>query len=371
MKRILLQFLVATFLIATPVQNVYAAQKSLPATICDFFKDVYTFEYLNGKKGEYRDASLIQKILRQPGRAIITAAVYGTSFLVLKTLYDIADQHGLFNEMRNAAERAKFEHGLGEYQERQREKFRQNPVRYRPDNEFPAPEGNRFALATPIAGRQLRVMNLPNLNGFYHMESNMPHQFQFNEDGERIDGPCGIYSAYNIARLDCMIRGQQLRNEDFDRALRDAIPDLRMIDRQGGASDLDVSNILAGLGIAPLIILGFNQNGDIQRIGREVWIQALGNHQEQQMAFDQALVDAAEQDTVQAVRLFRNAAGPACAHFLCAIPGHWIAISVVKNAQGEQAMYLYDNLNEQPHAINQMRRHIENIYHRFFNPREV
>lgn len=375
-------YLVLSLAVLVPMGSVWAAQRSPQVDksgveqALTFIRNIYTLEYLNGPNGKYRNATTMRKIVRQPGRALATAAVYGLSLYSAKLLYDAANKHGIFETIKVEAQKRRQEADLQAYRDRlraehEREVANREPVQpvvaphvdnapdrvapvvpARPVNAAPfdgaRDRHNNVPLANPFPGRQLQARGLPRLPGFYHMHSAMPELLGLNEDGEDIKGPCGIHSAWNMAQVEARVMGRQITVEDFDRALQAVIPDLRAKD--GGLYDHEVANIAAQLHLAPVTALGFDRNDNIFLIG--------------QAAYD--FVEAANQELNRIAQEFRRTYGARVAHFLCGIPGHWVAISVVRHADGAQAMYLYDNLNNRPHAVAHMRRHIENIYNRFF-----
>jgi len=383
-KRSLVLMLVASVfmapLLAVPVRSAKSAESKAESAL-SFMKNIYTLEYLDGNNGKYRNASLFNKIVRQPGRAITTAVVYGFSLWSLKLLYDVAEKQGVFESIKTHVARQTQERQQQAYQDRQRQRHememrQQRPLNQRPLNQRPLnqrPDGgidnvsgnqnpaqthnanpvrinNNVHIANPLPGRQLHVNGIPNLPGFYHMRSHTPYH--------GIPRSCGLHSTYNMAQVEARTLGRQMNDNAFDQIARAVFPGLNM--PRGGASNDNVARMAHRLGLAPVVVLGFNENDEIQRVGREVHVR----HANQ---FGEALVAAADEDANRAVQELRDAPGAHVAHFLCGVPGHWIAISVVKNADGAQAMYLHDNLNEQPVAIDHMRLHIENIYNRFFN----
>lgn len=385
-------YLVLSLVASVPMGSVWAAQRSPQVEkpgieqALTFIKDIYTLEYLNGPKGKYRNATMMQKIVRQPGRALATAAVYGLSFYSAKLLYDAAHKHGVFDTIKAEAQRRRQEADLQARRDRLRAEHEREvrdrepvqpvvvapPVDNAPDRVAPAVPArpvaaaprdntrdrpNNVRIANPLPGRQLPVLGLQQLHGFYHMQSAMPELLGLNEDGDDIKGPCGIHAAWNMSQVEARVMGRQITVDDFDGALQAVIPDLRAKD--GGLYDNEVVNIAARLHLAPVIALGFDRDDTIIRIGSQVQIYNRGD-------LDAALVAAANEDINRVVQEFRQTNGARVAHFLCGIPGHWVAISVVRHADGAQAMYLYDNLNNRPHAVAHMRRHIENIYNRFF-----
>lgn len=370
MKLQLIQLNLALMVMLSVPTGVLVAAQPAPAAskaerAFNTLKSIYTLEYLDGHNGKYRNASLLNKIVRQPGRAFATAAVYGLTFFAAKKLYDFADKQGVFESMKAQAQRAQTERALHDYRKRQREIFQQrNPGQ---ENIVAAPDvpgrpGN-IGIANPLAGRQLQIPGIPRLRGFYHMESNMPHFLGLDQDGVFLRGPCGIHSVYNMAQVEARIMGRQIPDEEFDEALQAAIPNLREI--HAGTHALHVGEIAVRLNLAPVVALQFDRNGRIVT-ARGADYEYVGGERERRAAEAAAMIGAAEHDFRQAANEFHRAHGPRVAHFLCGIPGHWVAISVTRNAQGEQAMYLYDNLNEQAEELDHMRRHIENIYQRFF-----
>lgn len=362
-RKLLPLHLLLMIMISVSAGTLLAAKPMAPAPVSraerafNLIKSMYTLEYLDGENGKYRKATLLQKITRQPGRALATAAVYGLSFWSLKQVYHAADKHGLFDGVRAQAAKERFESGLQAYREQQRTIYKQQK-RQPQDNQIdknPRVNGpdkgimplNNVRIANPLPGYQLAIPGIPDLPGFYHMQSNMPGRLQRDEDGDRIAGPCGIHAAWNMAQVESRTLGRQITEQDFAGALHAAIPNLRGKD---GLNNTEVENIGAQLGLAPMRVFGFDRDGNIILFGR-----AAHN-----------FIEAANQELARVAQEFRRTQGARVAHFLCGIPGHWIAISVTRNAAGEQAMYLYDNMNDQAGSINHMRRHIENIYNRFF-----
>lgn len=327
----------------------------------DFAKKVYTLEYLNGKNGEYRRSSFIEKVKNQPGRALLTAIVYGSSMVAVKLLCDVADSHGFWTNLKDHAQAVRQERDLQDYQNRQRERYQQALQEQQADQELldqnnvlPInPDGrNQIRFANPLPGGQLHLNGIPRLQGFYHMQSNTPYH--------NVHDGCGVNVAYNMAFIEAHVHNRQVDQEEFDRILHQVFPQVG----QRGAYNDEVSLIAQRMNLAPVIELVCNRRGEIERLGRAVRINA--NVWNEEQAFQEARMNAARDDIMQAAREFRRGNGIRVVHFLCGIPGHWVGISVTRNAQNQQAMYLYDNLNNRPHAVEQMRRHVENIYNHFF-----
>lgn len=117
-------YLVFSLMVSVPMGSIVAAQTRSSSQVTEsgldraitFLKNVYTLEYLNGPQGKYRNASMVQKIIRQPGRALTTAAVYGLSFYSAKLLYDAAHKYGVFNTIKQDAQ-------LKAYRDRQRVQY--------------------------------------------------------------------------------------------------------------------------------------------------------------------------------------------------------------------------------------------------------
>lgn len=362
-----------------------------------FVKDIYTLEYLNGPKGKYRNASMLKKIVKQPGRALTTAVVYGLSAYTLKKLYDLAEKQGVFDAIKTQVTRQQQEEDLQAYRNRQRvlherekalereherelerarEQERQREVVHQPaaDARPIAPRPgrpiipnqerpnigrlNNVPIANPHPGRQLHVRGIPdNLPGFYHMHSNMPWHLQEDDNGEHLGGPCGIHAAWNMAQVEAHATGRHINAQEFERELRAVLPNLAVAHH--GLTNDQVERIVDRLHLSPVTVLSFDDNDNIQLLGHQV-------EYDDPRDVDNLFVAAANRELDRIAGEFRRTQGVRVAHFLCGIPGHWIAISVVRNEQGAQAMYLYDNLNNRPHEVDHMRRHIENIYRRFF-----
>ncbi len=311
------------------------------------FKNILSFEYMNGERGEYRNRSFQEKIVNQPGRALITAAVACGTAWVVKKLFDLAQKHGIFDEINRPAQ---FQPGLQQPRVGQVPpvNFRnQQPVHgpnnarpanqpnYRPGNQRPAnrpnnnPQVNQpvhnfnnVPVAGPFNGNQLNILGL-NLPGFYHMTSHTPYHGVHNA--------CGVNAAFNMALVEAQLFGRPMDNERFREAQRAIFPGMG----GRGASNHEVQAMVNRMGLAQMTLLLQNRPNVGGINGRAY--------------------------------MFRNTQGPRVAHFLCQVPGHWIAISVVRNQFGELAMYLYDNMNGAARNRDAMRRHVENVYNAFFN----
>lgn len=419
LKRINLFVLITFFMSSVSMTPVFAMQPAGNASLGDrlegaaaILKDIYTFKYLDGENGQHRNASLFEKISNNPARALATAAVYGVTLLVAKKLYDAAEKRGvfkrIFDDLTDQPERparrinrqpvfgpapqapldnARDRHPANRPHNRPNRPFdraqdrrhnRRNnrpqarnphPVnqpgrpnnrrQQRPNQQQPMPRpvqqpvpqqpaGQPFdraqdrrnvRIANPLPGQQLHLNGLPNhLPGFYHMRSATPYQGVHNS--------CGINAAYNMALVEAQVFGQQVDNNAFNNALnnlpingrvringqprnqgnRQVLRDV--LGRRGYTND-EITRLVRNLGLAPMSVL--------------VNARAHGPNNR-----------------------FNGANGPQVQHFLCHVPGHWIAISVVRHADGTQAMYLYDNLNGHARSIPEMRAHVEAIYNRFF-----
>jgi hypothetical protein len=250
-------YLLLSLAATVPMGSAWAAQRSPKVDkpgieqALTFIKQIYTLEYLNGPRGKYRNATMMHKIVRQPGRALATAVVYGLSFYSVKLLYDAANKHGIFDAMKAEMHKRRQEADLQAYRDRQKAKHEQEvanrePVQpvvvphvdnarnliplVAPNRPFNGGRRNNVPLANPFPGRQLQVLGLQNLRGFYHMHSAMPELLGLNEDGDRIGGPCGIHAAWNMAQVQERIMGKEITIDAFDEALQAVIPNLRVLD---------------------------------------------------------------------------------------------------------------------------------------------
>lgn len=384
----------------------------------DTLKDIYSLKFLDGENGKDANAPILEKITNNPDRALITAAVYGLSLFAAKKLYDLADSYGVFDAapeqpvrprarrpvVRNHPVQAPLdeqeddEYDDADYHVRA-PRFIQPQIRVAPEGEptqkpqrvpnskpaqnnrkrkdrsskrdrkpkrntsrnrhenrpvnpqapvapqrqQPAPVIDRanIRIANPMPGQQLHILNdLGNLNGFYHMHSATPYA--------RVPHSCGVQSAYNMGLVQAHVFGRQMNDAAFDNALDDTIASNRvriagqprnqgrvplrnMIGRRG-LSNTEVVGIAREAGLEPVTVLVNAQGGNIQHRAAE----------------------------------FHRAQGPHVVHFLCNVPHHWIAISVVRMADGSQAMYLFDNMNNAARSLPEMRAYVQAIHQRFF-----
>lgn len=320
---VLLSFFVSSVSMATPFDDAIG-----------YIKSIFTLEYLNGDKGEHRNSSLVEKITNHPDRALMTVAVYGLSLFVAKKLFDAADKAGIFNEVPAPLDRTRDRRtarpvpvyadpvqpapGIPNRPNRPNNPNRQQqrPVNQPVNN--PAPNA---PVANPLNGQQLHILGL-NLPGFFHMQSHTPY------DG--VHNSCGVHATYNMARVETHVFGRHLNDQEFRQVQQAVYPGLG----GRGASNRDVARMAQQLHLSPpTLLLGRNSDGA---------------------------------KVATSAAAFNRVNGPRVAHFLCQVPGHWISISVARNAQGEQAMYLYDNMNGHARSHEQMRQHVEAIYNRFF-----
>ena len=400
LKRVNLFVLISFFLSSVSVAPTFAMQTGRANTVSledmgNFIKNIFTLDYLNGEHGEHRNSSLIEKVTSHPDRALTTLAAYGLALFAAKKVYDFVDKAGVFDEViasqprrvarpqvrvvpapvpdqhdhdvdydENDENRAPIQRPQPRSQiknpvhnnkpsrgnkKRSKNKKRrpenrpvqnpiarpvQNPVNRQPvnnpaDRPVAAERHNNVRLANPLPGRQLDL--LPRLPGFYHMHSQTPYQ--------GYQGSCGVQAAFNMALVEEHMTGRRITGQAFTAAQREVLPDPGKGGR--GASNVEVVRLARRAGLAPVTVLHIRNNAIIT-LGRDG-----GN------------VARIAQD-------FHRTNGPRVAHFLCSVPGHWIAVSVARNGAGEMAMYLYDNLNHHARSIPEMRRHVENIYNRFF-----
>lgn len=411
LKRVNLLILISFFASSISVAPVSAMQTGTANTmsldgIGNFIKNIFTLDYLNGENGEFRNSTLLEKAAQNPDRAVTTVAAYALLLFAAKKAYDFADQAGIFDPVilpepqarRRPAyqmdrDDADFEQtritrpqvrvAPDRYENDDRDENRQpvqhpvaNPVTRKParnskpgskktskssrsnkpakkqkqsryvrpaqkpvNNPAPRPAAPDEApvrqprdrrqepvrIANPLPGQQVHLNGIPNLPGFYHMLSQTPYH--------AVRDSCGVQSAYNMAQVEARTFGRQLDEQEFRRVQEATFPQLG----HRGASNTQVARMTRELGLGRMgLLLDARRNR-----GGVATIEAR----------------AAE---------FHRANGPQVVHFLCEVPGHWIAISIVRNAAGEQAMYLYDNMNQQARSIPEMRQHVENVYNRFF-----
>lgn len=391
LKRINLLVLITFFMSLVPVAPALAmGNGALGAQLegtAAMLKDIYTLKYLDGDNGQHRDATILEKVTNHPERALATAAIYGLTLFAAKKLYDFAEKRGvfsgIFDELLNQPERpvrrrnpqpvvgpaprvqpvpqvrpaprvqpanGPRHNGRGRNPRRANRPQRpNNRPQQMPNNQQrpaqqPAPQPapqvqNNVRIANPLPGQQLNLNGLPNnLPGFYHMRSATPYQGVYQS--------CGINAAYNMALVEAQVAGQLVDNNAFNNALNNTALDRRiriagqprnqgnhqvlrdMLGRRGFSNN-EIAGLARNLGLAPMTVL--------------VNARAHGPNNR-----------------------FNGANGPQVQHFLCHVPGHWISISVVRHADGTQAMYLYDNLNGHARSIPEMRAHVEAIYNRFF-----
>jgi hypothetical protein len=403
LKRINLLVLITFFMSSVPVTPVFAIQTAGKDTLGAQFegaatvlRDIYSLKYLDGDKGQHRNAPILEKITHHPERALATVAVYGLTLLAAKKLYDFAEKRGIFNRIfddllnqpeqparhrnpqpavRPAPRAQPVLHvrpapqvrpaprvqparpvqqvnrpphngrGMRNPRRANRPRTQNNRPQPRPNNQQrpaaqPAPQPhNNVRIANPLPGQQLHLNGLPNhLPGFYHMRSATPYQ--------GVHQSCGINAAYNMALVEAQVAGRHVDNNAFNNALNNTALDRRiriagqprnqgnhqvlrdMLGRRGFSNN-EIAGLTRNLGLAPMTVL--------------VNARAHGPNNR-----------------------FNGANGPQVQHFLCNVPGHWISISVVRHADGTQAMYLYDNLNGHARSIPEMRAHVEAIYNRFF-----
>lgn len=347
-----------------------------------FLKAVLNFDYMNGENGEYRQNSTFEKIVNQPSRALVTAALYLGAAWAGKKVFDFASKHGVFQDMARPARAARPNQTRRPQNRRPVQHLQQRRPQNRPhNNQRPAqrphaqrrpnrrpnqrpavrPQQNRpvqaqrpqqnqqrpaqqqargVRIAAPINGRQLNVIpQLAQLNGFYHMQSQTP----FNGYRES----CGFHALYNMAMIEAENNGQRVNNGAFQQALGNIAADGRIrMQGQNGNNRLTLRDILGRRGMS---------NTEAVRLARALHLSPV-------------TVLANPRTGALRGRLaeLQRANGPHAVHFLCNIPGHWVEISVVKNARGEQAMYLYDNLNTRPRSAQMVQQYVEAIYNAFF-----
>lgn len=198
-------------------------------------------------------------------------------------------------------------------------------------------------IAAPFPGTQLQLTDIPQLPGFYHMVSETPVPQK--------DGYCGIHALYNICIINERILGNRPSDKEFFAAQKAIVQDpsqltgLRRIFNSSGLSVFDIEKIINRLKL-PVTILRHEETNVFSEYTDEI-----------NKIFIKVNKLAHE---------WHNSTGPRVAHFVCCIPGHGFAISVIRKADGSQAMYLYDCNNEYAQDRAHMRQHIEYIYDRFF-----
>lgn len=194
------------------------------------------------------------------------------------------------------------------------------------------------------------------------MESNTPIP--------QINGYCGIHALYNMGLMEKHILGKQPTIGEFFRAQLTLVPKIAAkhtqlcfhpFDKSGhigiifnstGLMASDAIKIGKRLKLLPIIALNAKDNA-ISEVASFALLEST------KIARAYAQMSACAQE-------WHNSTGPRVAHFFCCIPEHAIAISVMRMADGSQAMCLYDSLNGEAIHIDHMRQHVEYIYHRFF-----
>lgn len=184
-----------------------------------------------------------------------------------------------------------------------------------------------------MANARLELAFTPELPGFYHLINNCPYEYE--------KGSCGITGLYTMARLEAEIFGRNFSEEDFRQAQKAAIPDF-----SSGTTHIQRKQLAALLHLAPIFELQFDQNDLIKN--RFTPSKSL------------------DEDLNQMILSLKKSHGAFIVHFMCRVPGHVFAISITRNANDEQAMYLHDNLDEQAHDARDMYRYIKYFYARFF-----
>lgn len=214
------------------------------------------------------------------------------------------------------------------------------------------PKPNKpIAIAKPFPGELLQLDGIPQRPGFYHMVSTAPVPEK--------DGYCAIHALYNIGLTNEKVLGKRPSDKEFFAAQKAVVKNpahrtgLIRIFLRSGLNIFDISKIIKRLKL-PITTLRAVDNNIICEDSWGFYSTDLGEIAEAFIKINKL------------AREWHNSTGPRVAHFLCYIPGHAFAISVIRMADGSQAMYLYDGLNEQADDIPLMRQHIEYIYDRFF-----
>ena len=197
--------------------------------------------------------------------------------------------------------------------------------------------------ANPVAGARLELAFAPDLPGFYHMENNSPYRYDA--------GSCGINALFTMARLEAEIFGRNFSEDEFRQAQKAMIPDFA----DGTRVEQRVP-LATRLKLAPLYEIWID-NGIIQI--RSPGLSFF-------WSFFSSPVTHLDENINKIVTQLRQSNGAFVAHFMCRVPEHVFAISITRNANNEQAMYLHDGLNTQAEDASDMHRYIKFLYSRFF-----
>lgn len=198
-------------------------------------------------------------------------------------------------------------------------------------------------IAKPFPGPQLRLNGIPQLPGFYHMVSDTPVPHE--------NGYCSIDALYNICLINEKIVGNRPSDQEFFEAQKAIVKDpahrtgVKVIFASSGIHTLEISSIIKRLKL-PITLLPHEEANTFHEYTDEITASFI--------------------EINKLAREWHNSTGPRVAHFLCCIPAHAFAISVIRLANGSQAMYLYDCLNEDADDIDHMCQHIDYIYDKFF-----
>lgn len=211
------------------------------------------------------------------------------------------------------------------------------------------PSRNKIHIADQFPGTLLMELNgIPQLPGFYHIWSGTPVRLELGENY------CVIHALYNMVLIDERILGKQISDAEFFETHRVMV------------ENLGLEYFLPGRGTSPFQAAKIAQR---LKLSQFVALDACDNGIEEVSSFailNATRIDRAYAEVFKIAQEWHQTTGPRVAHFLCCIPGHGFGISVVRLADGSQAMYLYDCQNEMSIDRDLMSKHIEYIYNRFF-----
>lgn len=200
---------------------------------------------------------------------------------------------------------------------------------------------------TPVAGACLSMPFAPDLPGFYYMKCNTPYAYV----------NCGLAALSSAARLEAEIYGQKFSESNFKQMQELIIPDYKNYQLIPGTRKSaytrqpEIEKLAHTLHLAPIPYLCIRDT--------EIKIkQAISAKVGQLNDPDITLNQIAQQ--------LQQLSSPFAIHFMCQVPEHVFAISITRNAKGEQAMYLHDGLDDYAEEASYMRRYIEYLYNRFF-----
>jgi len=197
--------------------------------------------------------------------------------------------------------------------------------------------------AQPVAGARLELAFAPDLPGFYHMKNNSPYCYN--------PGSCGINALFTMARLEAEIFGRHFFEDEFRQAQTAVIPDFA-----GGTYYYQQVALATRLKLAPTYVLDIiNGTMQMRSPAPSLFYELFSSP-----------VTFLDDNINKVITQLRLSNGAFVAHFLCGVPRHVFAISITRNANGEQAMYLHDGLDDYAEDASDMHRYIKFLYSRFF-----